>query len=247
MKAQTLALCALAALYLPTVTFAQESKKPEKLTTWSGRVNFGGLVTDGNTNSKSILFDGLAKAKTGKNRYTLGGEVRFAEDEGETTEDEYMIYGEYERFIDTQYFAGGRISYEQDDIADLDSRIKIGPFVGYQFYETDPLNLSTRIGLDYVADEFENGDSEESAALSWGLDYDQKIIDETLQLFYKHDFSLPVDDTEGFLFDSEMGVRFPIAKILTGSAQVDFDWDNAPAPGVRESDTKYSLKLGYEF
>ena len=56
-----------------------------------------------------------------------------------------------------------------------------------------------------------------------------------------------MDDTEGFLYDGETGVRFPIAKIMTGSAQVDFDWDNDPAPGVKENDTKYSLKLGYEF
>ena len=214
---------------------------------WSGRVNVGGFVTDGNTNKKAVVLDGRGEARGEKNRYTVGGEVRYAEDEGVETEDQYMIYGEYDRFITDKWFTGGRASFESDDIADLDSRIKVGPYVGYQFHESDPLNLSTRVGLDYIADEFENGDSEEDIAASWGLNYDQKFFKDRVQAFYKHDVSVPLGDTNGFLYDGEAGVRFPIAEILTGTAQVDFDWDNDPAPGFEEGDTKYSLKLGYDF
>jgi len=249
----TTSLCAALSLAHIPSAHAEDAEAPaatEEIQTgltWSGRINFGGFVTDGNTNKKAVVTDGFAKARDEKNRYKAGAEIRYAEDEGEETEDEYMIYGEYDRFLSEKMFAGGRISYEADDIADLDRRIKVGPYIGYQYYESDPLNLSTRIGLDYINDEYENGDSEDSAAVSWGVDYDQKFIDETIQLFYKHDVSVPLDDTEGFLYDGETGVRFPIAKVLTGSAQIDFDWDNAPAPGIKEDDTKYSLKLGYEF
>ena len=248
-------LCsALSFGFFVSPAFAQDEKTapeteqaaPEGLK-WSGRINFGGFITDGNSNKKAVVTDGFTKARDEKNRYKVGGEIRYAEDEGEETEDEYMVYGEYDRFLNEKLFAGGRISYESDDIADLDRRIKVGPYVGYQYYESDPLNLSTRIGIDYINDEYENGDSEDSAAVSWGLDYDQKFIDDTIQLFYKHDVSVPMDDTEGFLYDGETGVRFPIAKVLTGSAQIDFDWDNDPAPGVKKDDTTYSLKIGYEF
>lgn len=225
-----------------SVVFAQEQGLD-----WSGRINFGGFISDGNSNKKAVVLDGITKARDAKNRYTLGAEVRYAQDNGVETEDRYMAYGEYDRFVSEKMYWGGRASYESDDIANLDQRIKVGPYVGYQYFESDPLNLSTRVGLDYISDEFESGNKEESAAVSWGLDYDQKIVDETLQLFYKHDLSVPTNDTKEFLFNSEAGVRFPIAKILTGTAQVDFDWDNAPAPGIEEGDTKYSLKLGYEF
>lgn len=214
---------------------------------WSGRINAGGFVTDGNTQKKAIILDGQAKARGEKNRYTVGAELRYAEDEGVETEDQYMIFGEYDRFITNKWFTGGRASFESDDIANLDSRIKVGPYVGYQFYESDPLNLSSRLGLDYINEEFSNGDSEDNIAASWGVDYDQKFFGDAVQAFYKHDLSLPLDDTEAFLFDSEAGVRFPLAKVLTGTAQIDFDWDNAPAPGIQEQDTKYSLKVGYEF
>lgn len=253
LKKATLCLCAslMMSTGLTTIAAAEETTTEAKKQlwgqTWSGRINFGGFVTDGNSQKKAVTFDGFAKARDKKNRYKAGGEIRYAEDEGEETEDEYMAYIEYDRFISEKLFAGARASYKVDDIADLDSRIKIGPYIGYQFHESDPLNLSTRLGIDFIADEFENGDSEETAAASWGLDYDQKFFTDAIQVFYKHDLSVPFDDTEGFLYDGETGIRFPVAKILTGSAQIDFDWDNAPAPGVQEDDTTYSLKIGYEF
>ena len=246
-----LKLCAgIALIAIPVTSTHAETEDMSKSFAgydWSGRVNFGGFITDGNSQKKAAVLDGLAKARDEKNRFTAGAELRYAEDEGEETEDEYKIYGEYDRFINDKMFAGARVSYEADDIANLDRRIKVGPYIGYQYFESDPLNLSTRLGLDYINEEFENGDTEDDIGATWGVDYDQKFIDETIQLFYKHDFSVPVDDTEAFLFDSEFGVRFPLAKVLTGTAQVDFDWDNAPAPGVKEDDTKYSVKLGYEF
>lgn len=254
-KKVTLCLCAslLMSTNLSVTANAKNTAASEEEKTmlwgqnWSGRVNFGGFVTDGNSQKKAVTFDGFAQARDEKNRYKAGGEIRYAEDEGVETEDEYMAYIEYDRFFSEKLFTGARASYKVDDIANLDSRIKVGPYIGYQYYESDPLNLSTRIGLDFIADEFENGDSEETAAASWGVDYDQKFFDNAIQLFYKHDFSLPLDDTEGFLYDGETGIRFPVAKVLTGSAQIDFDWDNDPAPGVQEDDTKYSLKIGYEF
>lgn len=252
LKKATLCLCTLflSGTSLSATAFANETEKTKDNfmgQDWSGRVNFGGFLTDGNSQKKAITFDGLVQARDEKNRYKAGGEIRYAEDEGVETEDEYMAYIEYDRFITEKFFAGARASYEVDDIADLDSRIKVGPYVGYQFYESEPLNLSTRFGIDFLADEFENGDSEESAAASWGVDYDQKFFTDAVQIFYKHDVTVPLDDTEGFIYDGQTGVRFPVANVLTGTAQIDFDWDNDPAPGVQEDDTTYSLKIGYEF
>lgn len=245
--------CVAAISFLATTNpvFAEDNAGTEGFSVagykWTGRVNFGGVLTDGNANRSAVNLDGLARARDEKNRFTVGAELRFAEEDGNETENEYMAYGEYDRFISDKMFAGTRVSYEIDEIAELDRRIKVGPYVGYQYFESDPLNLSMRVGIDYIDEEFENGDTEQDIAATWGVDYDQKLIEDALQVFYKHDFSVPIDATDAFLFESEMGVRFPVAKILTGSAQIDFDWDNDPAEGVNENDTKYTLKLGYEF
>lgn len=214
---------------------------------WSGRIDASGEVLDGNSNEKSFGIDGKAKARDEKNRFQFGGEINWAESEGQETENDRMIFGEYDRFISKKMFYGVRAQFETDKVAKLDLRSEIGPYAGYQFYESDEINLSTRLGLEYINEEFENAGSEDNIALAWGLDYDKRLWDNILQYYYEHDFSMPIDETDAYLLSIETGLRFPVAKVLSGTFAIDYDYDNAPAPGVEKDDTKYALKLGYEF
>jgi putative salt-induced outer membrane protein YdiY len=212
---------------------------------WSGRISAGGQLEDGNNNSKSLSADADIKARDEKNRFAFGGEANWAEEEGEKTDNDQQIYGSYDRFLTNKWFIGGRQSFEKDEFEELDLRSQTGLFAGYQFYERDDLNLQVKAGPEYIYEDFENGDSESDIALSWALDYDQKLFEEAIEIFHKHEIAAPFADTGAFLLESESGIRMPVGKVLDASLQVDFDWDNDPAPGVRENDTTYGLKLGY--
>lgn len=214
---------------------------------WTGRINFGASLDDGNNNKKAVTGDAEVKARNKKNRWIMGGDANYAEDEGVETENDQSVYGEYNRFLNEKWFVGARTEFEIDKIALLDLRSQAGIFVGRQFYEQDDLNLRTRLGFDYIHEDFSNGDTEEDIAAAWAFDYDQTFFEKALTLFHNHELDVPVSDTSAFLFDSKTGVRVPVGRFLTGTAQVDFDWDNAPAEGVREEDVTYSLKLGYEW
>lgn len=233
----------------PVVAKAEPAPKKAKANTegykWTGRVSAGGNVQDGNSRTKSITADADIKARNKKNRFGLGGEANWAEDQGNRTDNDQQIYANYDRFLTDKWFVGARQSFEKDEFEELDLRSQSGLFAGYQFYEQDDLNLQVKAGPDYIFEDFENGNSENDLALSWALDYDQKFNDGGVQLFHKHEISTPFDDTEAFLFKSETGARVPISQRLDASAQVDFDWDNSPSEGVREDDTTYSLKVGY--
>ena len=214
---------------------------------WSGRVNFGGQIDDGNTKNKAVTFDANIKARDNDNRFNFGGQANWEEEEGEETENDQMVFASYDRFLTDKYFIGGRLQFERDKFEDLDLRSRIRLHNGYQFFERDDLNLQIKAGGEYIHEKFSDDSTESDIAASWGLDYDQKFYENAFQIFHNHGLSVPVSDTDAFLFDSESGIRVPVGKHLTGTAQVDFDWDNAPAPGVREDDTSYSLKLGYEW
>ena len=187
------------------------------------------------------------KARNEKNRWIAGADANFANDEGVETENDQTVFGEYNRFLSEKWFIGARQDFEKDKISLLDLRSTSGLFAGYQFYEQDDLNLKVKFGGDYIFEDFETGDREENIAASWGLNYDQTFWEDMFTLFHDHTFDLPVDETDAFIFQSKSGVRVPVAKNLVGTAQVDFDWDNAPAAGIREQDTSYSLKIGYEW
>ena len=211
---------------------------------WAGRISAGGNVQDGNSNSTTLTADADVKARDKKNRFNFGGEINWAEDEGEKTDNDQQVYANYDRFVTEKWFIGGRQSFEKDEFEELDLRSQTGLFVGHQFFEQDDLNLQVKAGPDYIYERFENNDTESDLALSWALDYDQKVTD-TAQIFHKHELSTPFADTNAFLFESESGVRVPIGERLDASAQIDFDWDNDPAPGIRENDTTYAVKIGY--
>lgn len=214
---------------------------------WSGRASAGGTLQDGNSSSKTVVADIDIKARDKMNRFGLGGEANWAQDNGEKTDNDQQLYANYDRFIDEdqKWFIGGRQSLEKDEFEQLDIRSKTGLFVGHQFYERDDLNLQVKAGPEYIYEKLENGDSESDIALGWALDYDQKLADNKVQIFHKHELSTPFADTGAFLFESETGARVPVGEHLNASAQVDFDWDNDPALGVQESDTTYAVKLGY--
>lgn len=222
------------------------SDEPQKdIYKWSGRLSAGGTIQDGNSRSKTLTADADIKARDKVNRFAFGGEANWAEDDGEKTDNDQQIYGNYDRFITEKWFIGGRQTLEKDEFEELDLRSQTGLFLGHQFYEEENLNLQVKAGPEYIYEEFETGDNDSYAALGWALDYDQKINDNKVQIFHKHDIDTPLNDVSAFLFESETGARVPIGEKLDASAQIDFDWDNDPVTGVQEDDTTYAIKIGY--
>ncbi|MDB2682883.1 DUF481 domain-containing protein [Alphaproteobacteria bacterium] len=230
----------------PAVTATQPSD-PGK-TIWSGRVNFGASLQTGNTEKNAILGDASLKAKIDeKNRATIKAEYNREKDDGDVTEDNRSLDGTYEYLFKPKWFAQASAGLEQDDIAELDLRTTLGAGLGYQAYERDDLNLKMVAGPTYLRSEFENGSTDSSIAARWALDYDQKVLEDRFQLFHDHEIFIPGDDTGAFLLESKSGVRVPITKGIIGTGEIDFDWDNDPEPGITEDDTKYAVKLGYEW
>lgn len=214
---------------------------------WSGRVEFGGELQTGNSETESLTFDSRLKARDKKNRYQADFEYNRAEDEGTITDDDMELELQYEHFLDERWFAGATTSFKNDDVAELDLRSRIGVLSGYQFYDRDDLSLNASAGLSYINENFANQSTDTSIALTQAADYEQSFLEDKFRLFYEHDLLVPTDDTGAFIFDSEGGLRVPVTERFLGIAEVNFDWDNDPADGVKEEDVVYKLKLGYEF
>ena len=227
---------------------AIEGSAAPKGVNWKGRVNFGASLQTGNTEEEALNADATLSAKWAEvHRATLKADYNFETNDDVETEDNKSIEGQYDYFFAEKWFFNSVVGFEQDDIDQLDLRTTAGIGLGYQPYESDDLNLQFVLGPTYLHEEFENGTEEDDLAARWALDYDQRIWDNALQLFHEHEILTPVEETDRFLFQSESGVRVPINKGLVATAQIDFDWDNEPEPGVVEDDTLYSLKLGYEW
>lgn len=232
----------------PFASAADGVAKTIKQVEWKGEVNVGGLLQTGNTEKNAIRVDSKVIARREKDRMTAIFEYDRAEDDGVISEDMASLEGIYDYFWKPKWFINSNLKFEQDDISNIDLRTDLGLGVGYQMYEQDDLNLQYILGTTYIREDFAaNGGTEEDIALSWQFKYDQKLFSDVISIFHNHELEVPFDDTEAFLFESDTGLKIPVAANLVGTAKVEFDWDNQPALTVKEDDTKYTVSLGYSW
>lgn len=225
-----------------------ESQAKEKDVKWSGEVNLSGLLQTGNSEKNAIGADTEVTARRSDDRFIVKANYARAESEGTLDEDEASIEGIYDYFFKPEWFFNSNLKFETDKVSDSDLRSEFGLGLGHQPYESDALNLNYVIGTAYIREDFSGaGGTEEDIAATWSLDYDQKFFNDVLTLFHEHDLEMPVDDAGAFTLETETGIKVPVAEKLVGTAKVEFDWDNEPAPGIREEDTKYTFSLGYSW
>lgn len=215
---------------------------------WKGRLNLGLGIQDGNSETEEYNVD----VKTSANwddihRVTLKGEYHHEKENDTETENNRSLDAIYDYFFQPKWFLNNTVGLEQDDIAKLDLRADIGLGLGYQPYQSDALNLGVTLGPSYLYEEYETGDTDESTAGRWTLDYDQRVWDDMFQIFHAHEVFVPAKDAKSYVLETETGVRIPIRGGIVGTAQIDFDRDNNPDAGVKKDDTEYTLKLGYEW
>jgi putative salt-induced outer membrane protein YdiY len=215
---------------------------------WSGHANLGASVQKGNSDTQNIDADVQTTAKWGETyRAKLMAEYAYEEDSDQTTEDSRAIEGQFDYFFKPEWFLNTNIKFEQDDIAGLDLRSIYGVGIGHQAYDRDDLKLQYILGPSYLREERDTGETEDSLAYSWQLDYEQAVWEDKVRLFHNHQLLVPADDTGRYVLETESGVRVPIHAGLIASFQIDYDLDKGAPADADEEDTKYGLKIGYEW
>jgi putative salt-induced outer membrane protein YdiY len=215
---------------------------------FTGRINAGVDVKKGNTDTKAFYIDGELEARTEKNRYTAGGEVNHEKESGKKTADNWLLYMGYDHFLTQKWFFYANANFEQDAFKDINLRTTVGAGPGYQFFESEQLNLSVRGGIAYVNVDYSVDDQDNDyTAGRWALKYDQYFFDKVFQLFHLHEGIVSLEDTEDILVRTRTGVRIPLKKGFNTTAQFNWDWDNSPAPNKDRVDKRYLITLGYSW
>ena len=213
----------------------------------SARANVGLTGDRGNTETDNFYLDGEFVARTKKNRYTVGAEVSQETSEGERTANSALGYLKYDHFLNEKWYFYTNALFEMDEFQDLNLRSTVGAGVGHQFFETPLTNLSLEAGLSYVNEDYDEADDDNYSAGRWSLNYDRFLFDKFLQFFHFHEGYVSLEDTSNILIRSRTGLRIPVYKSLSVTAQYNFDWDSEPAPGREKVDTRYIFTLGYQY
>ena len=212
------------------------------------RANVGLRTERGNTDKDEAHFDGEFSARTKKNRFILGGELNKEKERGAISSEEWKAYGNYSHFLTKKWFFYALSLFEHDKFTDLDLRLTLGGGAGYQFFETDTLNLYVSAGPGYVKENFIEAENQDFGVEQWVISYDQYFFDKTFQLFHNQNGYFKTANSTNWLIKTRQGIRFPIHKGLTMTFQHNYEYDNEPSEDAdKKWDSKLMFLIGWEF
>lgn len=219
----------------------------EKGTKISGHVNIGGVKTSGNSDKQSFHVDTEIVARAETNRSTLGLHYNQGADDGKESENNTRYYMKYDYFFNAKWYTYINTDFTKDKFQDLDLRSTVSPGMGYQFLETDLINLSLETGPTYVKETYFEGEDRDFMSGRWAFNLSFWLFNKKYQIFHDHEGLFSIEDSSDVLVRGHTGMRFPVLKKLNFSAQIDNDYDNVPSEGNQKADTRYIVGLGYSF
>jgi len=215
---------------------------------WHGDALAAATVVRGNTDTDAYHLGGRTVGEQkAVQRYTFNAEANREATDGETTKDQYLLDGKYDRFFSDVWYGYLGASFEKDKFKDLDLRSIFSTGAGYQFYDRDDLKLSLEGGASYTDENFRKGSDDRYAGLGWALNWEQKLFGGNAAFFHRHRAIKGLDTADNFIIYTQTGVKFPLVAGLNATVEYDLDYDNDPPPNVEKTDRTFMMGLGYSW
>lgn len=228
--------------------------------TWHGSVNLAASVARGNTVSESVNLFADASRRWETHRFTSSLGYYFSQS-GDTKEDKQKTENRFELQAQEDYFFWpkfyGYVSgkYEHDEIMLLDYRLRLGAGCGYQWLEgvdvagLGKMDFNQEIGLAWVSEEFDRGYSDDFATVRYAHHYGWNIAKfDGMKFFHNLEFLPDVSDpAENYLIDADAGLSWAFRANWQLTAKFEWDYKSKVAEGVKHSDLRYILGLGYKW
>jgi putative salt-induced outer membrane protein YdiY len=213
----------------------------------SGIVNLSLKTQSGNTNKSELEGDGNIELRGFDDRYTLLAELEHDYTDKKKSADNWKFSGKYDYFITKKQYYGLWLGLERDIFSDLKRRTSIGPHIGYQFYESKPLNLRAELGLSKVYENYIKAKNVDYGAINWFINYDQYFAYDFTQFYHKQNGMWNFEDNRKLTFNSWTGFRFPLSSGIVASAELELEYDSHPYNDIHKTDKTYRFKLGYQW
>lgn len=216
--------------------------------TFTGAIN--GRVTDGNTRNKNASAMAEYEARTVKNRLNIRGDYNYAEDEAGVTARNARGAVKYDFFVGDRTFVYANTVFEKDKFADLSLRTTLGVGVGYQFLDRTrderPIDYFQEVGISYFDENYDNAPDDDfiAARVSGKVDWTMR---DGLDFFHFHEVYPSLESSDDIYVNTRTGLRITITGNLFANFQVNYRWDNTPAPGNRRGDTEYLFGIGWGY
>lgn len=207
---------------------------------------FGLVVTSGN--SDTLLFNGEFSAEKtwDNNEFGFIADFIYSEADSTTTAQYFHIGSKYNRIINDNYYYGLLVDGVHDDIAELDYRVGVYPYVGYNIWKTDRSSLSLEIGPGYTfEDQSGNSRSYLSARVAQLFEYN---ISDRSKFWQKAEWLPELEEIgDNYLINYEVGVSTQLTSKWNLKTFARGTYDSDVPDGIDGSDLGIFTTLSYGF
>ena len=228
--------------------------------TWHGSVNASYTAARGNTyqNSASLLANVNRRWEEDRVNADFGyyySETGTSKDDRDKTTDRWEVEGQHDHFWRPAVYTFENARYEEDSIAGLDNRVRLGLGVGYQwldarrFETTGVWSFNQEAGATWFRDNYRvrpMGGDESYAALRYAhhLTYIPKW-NEGVNGFHNLEYYPQIDDWEHYIMKADVGFTTKIIMDFNFIAKIEWEYNSRPSVGRKSSDIRYIVGLGY--
>ncbi|OWK33971.1 DUF481 domain-containing protein [Sphingomonas dokdonensis] len=210
---------------------------------WTGRVEVGGFVNTGNTQTAGVTGI-LDLTREGLEwRHKLRGQVDFQRSLGITTREHYLAAYEPNWKIDSRKYVYGALQYESDRFFGYSDRYSASAGAGYSAVQTPAVTLNLELGPAFRHTQFTDATIESSIAARGSVDLDLKLFS---------GLSLS-QDASAYLqrYNSTVSSTTALAAKLVGPLKAQFSYtvqyESEPPIGRVSTDTTSRASLVYTF
>ncbi len=211
----------------------------------NGHINFALSKERGNTDKDEIDADADLTWRLRDDRFKMFGEFERDRNDNKKTKDKWKLTNNYDHFFSKKWYGGAVLGFEHDQFADLDLRTTVGPKMGYQWFESHAMNLSTEVGPVYVNEKFDNDSDDDYVSLGWAIDFDRYVFGDFMQFYHRQTGLWNLEDTGDLVWNTWTGLRFPMILGVVATTEMKVEYNSGAADGADDVDTTYTLKLGY--
>jgi putative salt-induced outer membrane protein YdiY len=229
---------------------------------WHGSVNLAYQSARGNTyeNSATILANVNRSWEKDRVNASFGyyySETGTTKDSKEKSTDRWEIEGQHDHFWSNKFYIYENAKYEEDDIAGLDYRLKLGAGGGYQwldaydFASTGKWSFNQEVGAAWIKNSYVDqdpsaDDSYATVRYAHHLKYLPKW-NEKVEAFHNLEYLPQVNDWENYLIKADVGFSTKIVMDFDLLCKIVWDYNSMPSVGRKSSDVRYIVGLGYKW
>ncbi len=227
---------------------------------WHGSVNFSGTATRGNTVGESATVTADIAKRWDKDRLTADAGYFFAQS-GDSKQSKQKTTSRFEAQAQEDHFWTGEgfynyvnSKYEFDRIMDLEYRWRVGTGVGYQWFENEnfgfgKMSFNQEVGMAYICEKYEHVKKDDYGTFRYAHHFAWEIAAvENLSLTHNFEWLPQVDKWEdNYLIDTDVGITYAFSANWQLVAKAEWDYKKKVAPGVKHSDIRYILGIGYKW